>query len=121
MQKPLPDLLKDFDLPVGIFPLDATNYEFNEQTGFLEVSIPSICEVGYKDSSVLKFSTTVSGYLQKGKFTNVEGMKTKMIVWVKVTCIAADASKIIFTAGLNKSRSRDAYNVPRDGIAVPKF
>ncbi|CAN6809944.1 unnamed protein product [Brassica oleracea] len=52
MQKPLPELLKEFGLPVGIFPRDATNYEFNEQTKKLTVFIPSICEVGYKDSSV---------------------------------------------------------------------
>ncbi|KAG2326481.1 hypothetical protein Bca52824_009209 [Brassica carinata] len=40
MQKPLPELLKEFGLPVGIFPQDATNYEFNEETGKLTVFIP---------------------------------------------------------------------------------
>ncbi|XP_020214734.1 uncharacterized protein At5g01610 [Cajanus cajan] len=39
MQKPLTELLKEFDLPIGIFPRDATNYEFNEETGKLVVSI----------------------------------------------------------------------------------
>ncbi|KAF2306469.1 hypothetical protein GH714_018361 [Hevea brasiliensis] len=65
MQKPLPELLKEYDLAVGIFPRDATNYEFNEETGKLTVFIPSICEVGYKDSSVLRFSATVTGIWRK--------------------------------------------------------
>ncbi|VVA96921.1 unnamed protein product [Arabis nemorensis] len=121
MQKPLPELLKEFNLPVGIFPRDATNYEFNEQTRKLTVFIPSICEVGYKDSSVLRFTTTVTGFLEKGKLADVEGMKTKVMIWVKVTSISADPSKVHFMAGMKKSRSRDAYEVLRDGVEIGKF
>lgn len=121
MQKPLPELLKDYGMPVGIFPRDATNYEFNEETGKLTVFIPAICEVGYKDSSVLRFSTVVTGYLEKGKLSDVEGMKTKVIIWGKVTTITSDGSKVYFTAGMKKSRSREAYEVLRDGIGVDKF
>ncbi|KAF8086853.1 hypothetical protein N665_0611s0038 [Sinapis alba] len=121
MQKPLPELLKEFGLPVGIFPQDATNYEFNEETGKLTVFIPETCEVGYRDSSVLRFSTTVTGYLEKGKLAEVEGLKTKVMIWVKVSCVSADASKVYFTAGMKKSRSRDAYEVIRHGVAVDNF
>ncbi|KAI5663228.1 hypothetical protein M9H77_22551 [Catharanthus roseus] len=121
MQKPLPELLKDYDLAIGIFPRDATNYEFNEETRKLTVYIPSVCEVGYKDSSVLRFSTVVSGYLEKGKLVDIEGIKTKMMIWVKVTAISSEKSKLHFTAGMKKTRSRDAYEVLRDGVGVDKF
>ncbi|KAI3811043.1 hypothetical protein L1987_20759 [Smallanthus sonchifolius] len=121
MQKPLTELLKEHDLPVGIFPRDATNYEFDEQTKKLTVFIPTICEVGYRDSSVLRFSTSVTGYLEKGKLTDIEGLKTKVIIWVKVTCITSEGSKLHFTVGLKKTRSRQAYEVCRDGITVDKF
>ncbi|XP_056170877.1 uncharacterized protein At5g01610-like [Syzygium oleosum] len=121
MQTPLPELLKEYGLPVGIFPRDATNYEFNEETGKLTVFIPSICEVGYKDSSVLRFFTTVTGYLEKGKLAEIEGMKTKVMIWVKVTAISAEGSKLHFTAGMKKTRSRDAYEALRDGVGVDKL
>lgn len=121
MQKPLPELLQEYDLAVGIFPRDATNYEFNEETKKLTVFIPSICEVGYRDSSVLRFATSVTGYLEKGKLTDVEGLKTKVMIWVKVTCISTEGSKIHFTAGMKKTRSRDAYEVLRDGVSIDKF
>ncbi|KAI3447822.1 hypothetical protein Pfo_004487 [Paulownia fortunei] len=121
MQKPLTELLKDYDLAVGIFPREATNYEFNEETRKLTVYIPSVCEVGYKDQSVLRFSTVVTGYLEKGKLADIEGIKTKVIVWIKVTCISSEESKLHFNAGMRKSRSRDAYEVLRDGIVVDKF
>ncbi|KAI4341372.1 hypothetical protein MLD38_026103 [Melastoma candidum] len=121
MQKPLPELLQEYDLPVGIFPRDATNYEFNEETKKLTVYITSVCEVGYKDSSVLRFSTTVTGYLEKGKLAEIDGMKTKVMIWVKVTSISSEGSKLQVTAGLKKTRSREAYEVLRDGVTVDKF
>ncbi|PKU84558.1 Uncharacterized protein MA16_Dca017944 [Dendrobium catenatum] len=121
MQKPLPDLLQEYDLPVGIFPRDATNYEFNEETRKLTVFIPSICEVGYKDSSVLRFLTCVTGYLEKGILSDIEGMKTKVIIWAKVTSISTQGSKVHFNTSVKKTRSRDAYEVLRDGIIVDKF
>uniref|UniRef100_U5G6N2 DUF538 family protein n=1 Tax=Populus trichocarpa TaxID=3694 RepID=U5G6N2_POPTR len=105
----------------GIFPRDATNYEFNEETRKLTVFIPSICEVGYKDSSVVRFLTTVTGYLEKGKIADIEGMKTKVMIWVKVTCIASTGSKLNFTAGMKKTRDRGAYEVLRDGVGIDKF
>ncbi|KAI4356055.1 hypothetical protein L6164_000107 [Bauhinia variegata] len=121
MQKPLPELLKEYDLAIGIFPRDATNYEFNEETKKLVVFIPEVCEVGYRDSSVLRFSTTVTGYLEKGKLAEIEGIKTKVWVWAKVTAITSDGSKLHFTAGMKKTRSREAYEVQRDGVIVDKF
>lgn len=121
MQTPLPELLKEYDLAVGIFPRDATNYEFNQETGKLTVFIPSICEVGYKDSSVLRFSTVITGYLEKGKFAEIEGMKTKVMIWVKVTCITSEGPKLHFTAGMKKTRKREAYEVLRDGVSIDKF
>jgi len=121
MQKALPDLLKEYDMPAGLFPRDATNYEFNEETKKLTVYIPSACDIGYKDSSVLRFFTCVTGYLEKGKFSDIEGMKTKVLVWTKVTTIKTEGSKVHFTAGVKKTRSRDAYEVVRDGITIDKF
>ncbi|KAK1355588.1 Mitochondrial substrate carrier family protein [Heracleum sosnowskyi] len=121
VQKPLAELLQEYDLPVGIFPRDATNYELNEQTKRLTVYIPAICEVGYRDSSVLKFYTHVIGYLEKGKLRDVEGMKTKGMMWAQVTCITCEGSKLYVTAGMKKTRSREAYEFQRAGVRVAKF
>ncbi|EMS51749.1 hypothetical protein TRIUR3_08400 [Triticum urartu] len=121
LQKALPDLLKEYDMPAGLFPRDTTNYEFNEETKKLTVYIPSACDVGYKDSSVVRFFTCVTGYLEKGKLSDIEGMKTKVLVWTKVTSIKTEGSKVHFTAGMKKTRSRDAYEVVRDGIIIDKF
>lgn len=121
MQKPLADLLKENDLPIGIFPADSTNYEFDEETKKLTVYIPSVCELGYKDSSALRFLTVVTGYLDNGKLSDIEGMKTKVLIWSKVTSISTEGTKVHFFAGVKKTRSRDAYEVVRVGFTIDKF
>ncbi|VAH61220.1 unnamed protein product [Triticum turgidum subsp. durum] len=114
--EPLPHSQK-----MGLFPQDATNYEFDEETKKLMVHIASVCEVGYKDSLVLRFFTCVTDNLDKGKLSEVEGIKTKILIWIKVTAIRTEASKVHFCAGLNKTWNRHAYEVVRDGVSIDKF
>lgn len=120
MQKSLPQLLQEYDLPIGIFPKDATNYELNEEIGKLTVYMPTTCEIGYKDT-VLRYATVVTGYLEKGRLTNIEGIKTKFMIWVKVTSISTEGPKIHFTAGMKKSKNKEIFQVLRNGITIDKF
>ncbi|KAF7809073.1 DUF538 family protein [Senna tora] len=122
--KSLPDLLREYNLPPGLFPQNIICYEFDETKGKLIVYLPSPCEVSFKDSSALRYATRVKGVLTRGKLTGIEGLKTKVIVWVKVTSVAVEghkSDKVWFTAGVKKSRSKDVYDTPRDAVRVSEF
>ncbi|XP_043706683.1 uncharacterized protein At5g01610 [Telopea speciosissima] len=122
--KALPDLLREYNLPSGLFPRNITCYEFDESKAKLIVYLPSTCEISYKDSSVIRYATRVKGVLTRGKLSSVEGMKTKVLVWVKVTNVTVESSKsdkVWFTAGVKKSRPKEAYEIPRDAIKVEEF
>ncbi|KAJ8774606.1 hypothetical protein K2173_017052 [Erythroxylum novogranatense] len=122
--KTLPDLLREYNLPSGLFPQNVTCYEFDESKAKLIVYLPSICEVSFKDSSVLRYSTRVKATLMRGKLTDIEGIKTKVLVWVKVTHVAVEgykSDKVWITAGVKKSRSRIAYETPQVSVAVKEF
>ncbi|KAJ7526135.1 hypothetical protein O6H91_17G083500 [Diphasiastrum complanatum] len=123
MQTPLPDLLRSYDLPKGLFPKNATHYEFDETTSKLTVILPWTCEVGFRDTSILRYAPRVTGTLQKGKLIDIEGLKTKVLLWVKVTSISAGDSndKLYFNVGMKKSRSKEAYEISRNGIQVDEF
>ncbi|KAG2628602.1 hypothetical protein PVAP13_3KG245900 [Panicum virgatum] len=122
MQKALPDLLKEYDMPAGLFPRDATNYEFNEETKKLTVYIPSACDIGYKDSSVLRFFTCVTGYLEKVfRHRGHEDQSAGVDQGDHHQDRGLEGPLLHFTAGVNKTRSRDAYEVVRDGITIDKF
>lgn len=122
--KTLPDLLREHNLPPGLFPQYITAFEFDEMKAKLIVHLPSVCEITFKDSSVVRYSTRVKCTLLRGKLTDIEGMKTKVLVWVKVTSIAVEgykSDKVAFTAGVKKSWPRDAYDTPQNAIKVKEF
>lgn len=123
-QKSLPDLLREFNLPPGLFPQNIICYEFDASKAKLVVYLPSACEICFKDSSIVRYGTRIKATLSRGKLTGIEGMKTKVLVWVKVTSIHVEghkSDKIWFTAGVKKSRAKDAYEMPRDAIKVEEF
>ena len=122
--KSLPDLLREYNLPPGLFPQNVVCYEFDESKAKLIVYLSSPCEVSFTDSSVIRYATRVKAILLRGKLTGIEGMKTKVLVWVKVTCVAVESyksDKVWFTAGVKKSRPKDAYETPRDAVRVEEF
>ncbi|KAJ1421851.1 hypothetical protein SESBI_13490 [Sesbania bispinosa] len=123
--KSLPDLLREHNLPPGLFPRNITCYEFDESKGKLVVYLSSPCEVCFKDSSTVRYANRVKGSLSRGKLTVIDGMKTKVLMWVKVTSVAVESyksDKVWFTtAGVKKSRPKDAYEMPREAIKVEEF
>ncbi|KAL0761364.1 hypothetical protein Bca101_077514 [Brassica carinata] len=119
--KSLPDLLKEYNLPPGLFPQNIICYEFDETKNKLTVFFSTPCEVTFKDGSAIRYATRVKGILLRGKLMGVEGMKTKVLVWVKVTTVSVESSKsdkLWFTAGVKKSRSKNVYDTPHDAIKV---
>ncbi|CAI9757566.1 unnamed protein product [Fraxinus pennsylvanica] len=122
--KSLPDLLREYNLPPGLFPQNITCYEFDELKAKLIVYLPHPSEICFKDSSVVRYSTRVKGTLSRGKLSGIEGVKTKVLVWVKVTSVSVESyksDKVWFLAGVKKSRAKDAYEMPRDAIRVEEF
>lgn len=122
--KSLPDLLREYNLPAGLFPLNIKCYEFDETKAKLIVYLPHPCEVSFKDSSVIRYATRVKAILLRGKLMGIEGMKTKVLVWVKVTSVGVEgqkSDKVWFTAGVKKSKPKDAYVTPHDARRVEEF
>lgn len=122
--KSLPDLLRQHNLLPGLFPSNIISYEFDHSTCKLIVYFAKPCEVTFKDSSVVRYATRVKATLSKGKLSGIEGMKTKVLVWVKVTSISVESyksDKVWFMAGVKKSRPKDAYEMPREAVKVEAF
>lgn len=73
----------------------------------------------------MRYSNRVKGALSKGKLIVIDGMKTKVLMWVKVTSVYVESyksDKVWFTTtGVKKSRSKDAYEMPREAVKVEEF
>ncbi|KAL9239492.1 hypothetical protein vseg_013807 [Gypsophila vaccaria] len=124
-QKPLPEFLRDYNLPAGLFPRNIICYEYDEPSSKLIVYMSSPYEVSFRDSSIVRYSNRVKGTLSKGKLVNVEGMKTKVLVWVKVSSVNVESyksnNKVTFIAGVKKARAKDVYQVVHDGVKIQEF
>uniref|UniRef100_A0ACD5X182 Uncharacterized protein n=1 Tax=Avena sativa TaxID=4498 RepID=A0ACD5X182_AVESA len=122
--KSLSDLLRDYNLPPGLFPRNIICYEYDQTSSRLVVHLAKPCEVSFKDSSTIRYATRVKATLSRGKLSAIEGMKTKVVVWVKVTSVNLESfrsDKVCFIAGVKKLRQKDAYEVPREGVSVQEF
>ncbi|KAL2472566.1 hypothetical protein Fot_33729 [Forsythia ovata] len=120
----LPDLLREYNLPSGLFPQNITCYEFEESKSRLTVHLPFSCELSFQDSSVIRYAPRVKCILLRGKLMGIEGMKTKVLVWVKITNVAIEGNKsekVCFTAGVKKSKPKDTYDMPRYAVRVDEF
>ncbi|MBA0678347.1 hypothetical protein Goari_019701 [Gossypium aridum] len=97
----------------------------DESKSKLSVYMPAACEVRFKDGSAVRYGRRVKGTLSKGKLSGMEGMKTKVVVWVKVTGVCVEScksDKVWFMAsGVKKSRPRDAYELPHDSVRVEEI
>jgi hypothetical protein len=122
--KPLSDLLHEYNLPPGLFPRNIICYEYDESRSKLVVHLAKPCEVSFKDSSSIRYAPRVKATLSRGKLSGVEGMKTKVVVWVKVTSVSVESyksDKVCFIAGVKKLRQKDVYEVPREAVSVEEF
>ncbi|KAF7838501.1 DUF538 family protein [Senna tora] len=126
-EKGLSDILREHNVPGGIFPSNIKCYELDEAKGKLTVHLPyPSCEVCFKDSSTVRYASRVKCTLSRGKLTVLDGMKTKVVlVWVKVNSVGVEtrkSDKVWFaTSGVNTSRPREAYDMPRQAIRVEDF
>ncbi|XP_054807707.1 uncharacterized protein At5g01610-like isoform X2 [Prosopis cineraria] len=125
-RKEIGEVLREHNIPGGMFPSNIKCYEFDESKGKLTVHLAYPCEVCFKDSSLLRYSTRVKASLSRGKLTVLDGMKTKLLVWVKVSSVCVESyksDKVCFTVsgGVKISRPRDAYDLPRPAIQVHDF
>ncbi|KAH6558328.1 hypothetical protein KP509_1Z068600 [Ceratopteris richardii] len=125
LQVSLPDLLQAYGLPKGLFPKNATHYQLEEAESRLTVHLPSSCEVGFKDSSVIRYANTVTAIISPGKLTDINGMKTKVLMWLNVSSISVEDRSTnkfyLSVGGIRKSRPIDSYEILRDGIEVDHF
>ncbi|KAF3339945.1 hypothetical protein FCM35_KLT15716 [Carex littledalei] len=111
--KSLPELLKEHDLPLGLFPKNITGYNFDVNTRKITVDVPGICDV-----SGLRFSNTVTGCLERGRLNHIKGIRTESLTWEEVHCIEIKLRKgklhLHLTGKVDKLRRLDEFATLKD-------
>ncbi|KAI3514673.1 hypothetical protein L1887_13279 [Cichorium endivia] len=94
------DALEEYDFPVGLLPTGVTSYTLNEVTGKFKVKLGDTCKftvAGYD----LKYKSTISGVISKGKLTKLNGVSVKVLLfWVDIVEITRDGDELDFSVGI---------------------
>ncbi|PSS09459.1 Protein of unknown function DUF538 protein [Actinidia chinensis var. chinensis] len=94
------DLLQEYDFPAGLLPQGVTGYELDASTGKFKVYLNGTCSFkaeGYD----LKYKSTISGVMSKGKIKNLKGISVKVIfLWFDITEVTRDGDDLNLSVGI---------------------
>ncbi|GJW74010.1 hypothetical protein Tco_0133380 [Tanacetum coccineum] len=94
------DKLLEYDFPVGLLPLGVTGYELNENTGEFKAYLKETCTFKIQGYD-LKYKSTISGVIEKGKLKNLKGISVKiLIVWLNIVEVSLHGDELDFSVGI---------------------
>ncbi|XP_021716514.1 uncharacterized protein At5g01610-like [Chenopodium quinoa] len=96
------DLLKKKGLPAGLLPKEVKSYEFNDETGLLEVYIDGPCLTKFENRVL--FESVVKANLTYGELMGVEGLsQEELFIWLpvkEITVFDPKSGIILFDIGM---------------------
>ncbi|KAI3514674.1 hypothetical protein L1887_13280 [Cichorium endivia] len=94
------DELLEYDFPVGLLPLGVTGYDLNKKTGEFKAYMKGTCSFKIQGYD-LKYKSTISGVIEKGKLKNLKGINVKiLVVWLNIVEVSRHGDEIYFSVGI---------------------
>lgn len=92
--------LLEYDFPVGLLPVGVTGYELNTDTGAFKAYLKETCTFKIQGYD-LKYKSTISGVIEKGKLKNLSGINVKiLIVWLNIVEVSRKGDTLDFSVGI---------------------
>ncbi|KAJ9547667.1 hypothetical protein OSB04_020210 [Centaurea solstitialis] len=92
--------LLEYDFPVGLLPQGVTGYELNNVTGEFKAYMKETCSFKIQGYN-LKYKSTISGVIEKGKLKNLKGINVKiLVVWLNIVEVSRHGDQIDFSVGI---------------------
>ncbi|XP_071741355.1 uncharacterized protein At5g01610-like [Rutidosis leptorrhynchoides] len=99
------EVLQSYNLPVGILPKGAVDYNLDRTSGHFSVNFNGVCHVnveGYK----LKYFPTISGVVSNNTLAGLNGVEVKVsMFWIKIVSVTRNGDALNLRIGKFKSKS----------------
>ncbi|CAI5499114.1 unnamed protein product [Closterium sp. Naga37s-1] len=128
VQKPLPEILEQYEFPVGIFPKNHVKYVLKltdsskpESGGVLEVHFTGGMEVKLSDGTVLKYAKKVVVRITPREMAGVVGLKLKGITgYTEISAVSVDTVKenVHLQTRVRKTKPLHLFKSARQGVEV---
>ena len=110
-------VLQQYDFPVGLLPNGVTGYELDAATGRFKAYLNGSCPFTI-DSYQLKYKSTITGVITKGKLSDLSGIQVKVLIfWFNIVTVTRSADELNFSVGIASANFavRNFYESPTCG------
>ncbi|KAJ6812637.1 uncharacterized protein M6B38_148680 [Iris pallida] len=95
------EVLKSYNLPVGLLPKGAVGYDLDADTGEFAVRFNSTCSFSLQGSYQIRYQPTVTGRISDGRLRDLKGVSVKILfVWVNIVEVDRNGDQLEFSVGI---------------------
>lgn len=95
------DLLKSHNFPIGLLPKGVQNYSLNPTTGKFSLHLNGTCSFSLENSYQIKYESTISGYIDNDKLTDLSGISVKVLFfWLNIVQVDRSDDELVFSVGV---------------------
>ncbi|KAF7818190.1 uncharacterized protein G2W53_023645 [Senna tora] len=95
------EALRDYDFPEGILPKGIVNYELDKSSGKFRAYLNGSCSFSLEGSYQLRYKSTISGYISKGRLTSLSGVSVKVLLfWLNIVEVTRSGDDLDFSVGI---------------------
>ncbi|XVE51608.1 hypothetical protein DITRI_Ditri02bG0055300 [Diplodiscus trichospermus] len=110
------ELLDQFHLPKGLMPLNnLVEVGYNKTTGFIWLKQQKTFKYLFKVLGAASYGSEITAFLEDRRMRKLTGIKSKeMMIWVTLSDISVDDSKITFATPIGLTQSYPIADVEDD-------
>ncbi|KAI4301428.1 hypothetical protein L6164_034707 [Bauhinia variegata] len=94
------EVLQQYNFPDGLLPKGVVAYKLDSSTGKFKVYLNGTCTFKIQ-SYELKYKSTITGVITKGKLSSLSGIKVKvLILWFDIVKVTREEGDLDFSVGI---------------------
>ncbi|XP_024980939.1 uncharacterized protein LOC112517798 [Cynara cardunculus var. scolymus] len=93
------DVLKSYNLPVGILPQNVSGYNVDPTSGQFSVYIGDNCDFKI-DQYEIQYNPTIKGVIHQNQIENLDGVRVQIaLLWIDVKKVSRNNDQLEFQIG----------------------
>lgn len=94
------EVLRDYNLPIGLLPKGLKSYDLNSSTGDFAAHFNDSCSFSVQGAYHLKFKPTITGRISRDNLSSLDGVSVKFfLITLNIAGILRNGDNLVISAG----------------------